>query len=324
MKKVAVTGAAGQINYSLLFRIANGDLLGKDVPICLHLIEVPEALEALKGVVMELNDCCFPLLREIKIGSDPYEMFEDVGYAILVGAKARSKGMERKDLLMENAKIFVDEGKAINAKAAKDIKVLVIGNPCNTNALICMHNAPDIDSRQFFAMTRLDENRAKGMLALKHGVESYRVKKMAVWGNHSATQVPDYFNATINGMSAVDLIDNDWLEKTFVPKVQNRGAEIIEARGRSSAASAANAGIDSVVSLLKTTPEDDWYSICQHTKNNPYGLDEDLVFSFPTKTMTDGSLQIVEGIEWNTLLQEKISITQEELIKERDMVAKFL
>ena len=324
MKRVVVTGGAGQINYSLLFRIANGDLLGKDVPIALNIIEIPQALDALKGVVMELRDCCFPLLQEIKIGSDPYEMFEDVSYALLVGAKPRSKGMERKDLLLENGKIFVEQGKAINAKAAKDVKVLVVGNPCNTNCLICMHNAPDIDRRQFFAMTRLDENRAKGFLAEKASVSVDKIKKMAIWGNHSKTQVPDFFHAIIDGKPAVDVLDKSWLENTFIEKVQNRGAEVIEARGRSSAASAANGAIDSIFSLVKTTEEDNWYSLSLHTKDNPYEIDEDLIFSFPCKTLVDGSIKIIEGIEWNSNLQEKIAITLKELKEERDMVSKML
>jgi len=324
MKRVAVTGGAGQINYNLLFRIANGDLLGKDVPVALHILEVPQFLDALKGVVMELQDCCFPLLKEVKIGSDPNEIFEEVNFAILVGAKPRSKGMERKDLLLENAKIFVDQGKALNSKAAKDVKVFVVGNPCNTNCLICLKNAPDIHPSQFYAMTRLDENRAKAFIAEQAKVEVESVKKMAIWGNHSKTQVPDFFHATVNGQLAYEVLDKKWLETTFLEKVQNRGGAIIEARGKSSAASAANAVCDSIYSLVKTTAEDNWHSLCIYTKNNPYQVDEDLVFSFPCQTTNEGTVKIIEGIEWNEFLQEKIAITQKELIEERDIVSKML
>lgn len=324
MKRVAVTGGAGQINYNLLFRIANGDLLGKDVPVALHILEIPQALDALKGVVMELQDCCFPLLKEVKIGSDPMEIFEDINYALLVGAKPRSKGMERKDLILDNGKIFVEQGKALNAKANRDVKVLVVGNPCNTNCLICMHNAPDIPTDQFFAMTRLDENRAKAFIAEKAKVAVTDVKQMAIWGNHSKTQVPDYFHAQIEGKSVHELLDNDWLENTFLQKVQNRGAEIIEARGKSSAASAANGAIDSIRSMITTTPEDDWHSLCLYTKNNPYAIDHDLIFSFPCKTLDDGSIKIVEGIKWNSVLEEKIALSLKELLEERDMVAHML
>lgn len=324
MKRIAITGGAGQINYNLLFRIARGDLLGKDVPVSLHILEVPPFIDVLKGVVMELNDCCFPLLQEIVIGTDPYEVFEGVNYALLVGAKPRSKGMERKDLLLENGKIFVEQGKALNAKAAKDVKVLVVGNPCNTNCLICMHNAPDICKEQFYAMTRLDENRAKAFLANEAKIPSSKVKKMAVWGNHSSTQVPDYFHALLDGKKALEVLSEDWLKNTFVQKVQNRGAAIIEARGKSSAASAASAILDSVFSLVSTTPEDDWHSICCYAKNNPYGIDNNLIFSFPCKTLSDGSVKIIEGIEWNPYLEEKIALSEKELLEEREMVAQLL
>lgn len=324
MKRIAVTGGAGQINYNLLFRIASGDLLGKDVPVALHILEVPPFIDVLKGVVMELNDCCFPLLQEIVIGTDPFEVFEDVNFALLVGAKPRSKGMERKDLILDNGKIFVEQGKALNAKAAKDVKVVVVGNPCNTNCLICMHNAPDISKDQFFAMTRLDENRAKAFLALEAKVLTTDVKKMAIWGNHSKTQVPDFFHAEIQGKKAIEVLSEDWLKNTFVEKVQNRGGAIIEARGKSSAASAASAALDTVFSLVSTTPEDDWHSLCLYTKNNPYNIDNDLIFSFPCRTLEDGSIKIIEAVEWTPYLEEKIALSQKELLEEREMIAHLL
>lgn len=324
MKRVAVTGGAGQINYNLLFRIANGDLLGKDVPISLRILEIPQAIDALKGVVMELQDCCFPLLQEVIVSSDPMEAFEEVNYALLIGAKPRTKGMERKDLILDNGKIFVEQGRALNAKAAKDVKVLVVGNPCNTNCLICMHNAPNIAKDQFFAMTRLDENRAKAFLAEKAGVPVFQIKQMAIWGNHSKMQVPDYFHAKINGKVATEVLDNNWLENVFLEKVQNRGAEILEARGKSSAASAASSAIDCIRSLETTTPEDDWHSLCCYTHNNPYGIDNDLIFSFPCKTLPDGSIKIVEGIKWDSVLEKKIALSAKELLEERDMIAKML
>jgi len=324
MKRIAVTGGAGQINYNLLFRIASGDLLGKDVPVALHILEVPPFIDVLKGVVMELNDCCFPLLQEIVIGTDPFEVFEDVNFALLVGAKPRSKGMERKDLILDNGKIFVEQGKALNAKAAKDVKVVVVGNPCNTNCLICMHNAPDISKDQFFAMTRLDENRAKAFLAQEAKVLTTDVKKMAIWGNHSKTQVPDFFHAEIQGKKAIEVLSEDWLKNTFVEKVQNRGGAIIEARGKSSAASAASAALDTVFSLVSTTPEDDWHSLCLYTKNNPYNIDNDLIFSFPCRTLEDGSIKIIEAVEWTPYLEEKIALSQKELLEEREMIAHLL
>jgi malate dehydrogenase len=324
MKKIAVTGGAGQINYNLLFRIANGDMLGKNVPIDLHILEIPQAMDALKGVSMELTDCCFPLLNNIVIGSDPHQVFEGVDYAILVGAKPRSKGMERKDLLRENAKIFVEQGKALNAKASKDVKVLVVGNPCNTNCLICLRHAPDINPKQFFAMTRLDENRAKAFLAQKAHVSVDKVQKMAIWGNHSKTQVPDFIHATIEETPAYDLLDKHWLETEFIQKVQSRGSEIIEARGKSSAASAANAIVDTINSLHKVTVENDCYSLGIYTQNNPYGIDEELIFSFPCKTQTDRSVQVIDKMKWNSFLEEKIQLSQKELLEERDIVSTII
>lgn len=321
VKRVAVTGGAGQICYSLLFRIANGDLLGKDQPVALHILEIPHGLDALKGVVMELNDCCFPLLREIVIGSDANEVFKEIDYAMLVGAKPRGPGMERKDLLMENAKIFVGQGKALNKVASKDVKVLVVGNPCNTNCLIAMHNAPDIPRENFFAMTRLDENRAKGFLAKKANVLTTDVKKMVIWGNHSATQVPDFVNATINEKPVLEVIhDDQWLKSSFIPLVQKRGAEIIAARGKSSAASAANAAIDSICSLFKS---DEVFSLGICSDNNPYQIADGLIFSFPCQIQKD-KITIVKGFSLDAFLEERIKLTEKELLEERDAVVTLL
>ena len=282
LKRVAVTGGAGQIAYSLLFRIASGEMLGMDQPVALHILEVPEALESLKGVAMELQDCAFPLLKEVNVGSDPHQIFEGVNFALLVGAKPRGPGMERKDLLGANGKIFIGQGAALNAVAAKDVLVFVVGNPCNTNCLIAMHHAPHIPKERFFAMMRLDENRAKAMLALKANVAVQDVSQMVVWGNHSATQVPDFVNAKIQGRPALDLVkDRTWCEKEFIPAVQKRGAQVIAARGKSSAASAAHAVIGSIQALMTPTPKGDWFSIGQISTGNPYGVDENLVFSFP-------------------------------------------
>lgn len=324
IKRVVVSGGAGQISYSLLFRIANGDLLGKNQSIELNILEVPQALDSLKGVVMELEDCCFPLLKGIKTGSDPIELFEEVNFALLVGSKPRSAGMERKDLLLENAKIFVEQGKALNKVAAKDVKVLVVGNPCNTNCLIAIHNAPNIPKSSFYSMMRLDENRAKGFLAKKAHVGVNDIKNMIIWGSHSSTQVPDFFHAKIKNKNAVDLIDKKWLEDEFVERVQKRGAEVIAARGKSSAASAANAVIDTIVALEHPTEEDNSQSVAMYSEGNPYGIDEDLVFSFPCKTKKDLQVSIVKGIQWNSYLEQKIHLTHKELKEERDMVSSML
>ncbi len=270
LKRIAVTGAAGQIAYSILFRIASGEMLGSDQPIALHLLEIPEAQESLKGVVMELEDCAYPLLQEIVVGSDPYSVFKDVNYALLIGSKPRGPGMERKDLLGENGKIFIEQGKALNAAAASDILVLVVGNPSNTNCLIAMHHAPKIPRERFFSMMRLDQNRACSMLAIKAGAWVGEVSNVVVWGNHSSTQVPDFVNAKIRGKPALDLIhDRKWCEEQFFPKVQKRGAAVIAARGKSSAASAANAALDSMRSLLTPTTHGEWFSVGTFSKGNP-------------------------------------------------------
>ena len=320
-KKVVVTGGAGQIAYSILFRIASGELLGSDQAVDLRILEVPEALEAAKGVFLELQDCAYPLLSNVHVTSEAQEAFEDAHLAILIGAKPRGPGMERKDLLKENAKIFVEQGRAINEKANRDALVFVVGNPCNTNALIALKNAPNFDPRQFFSMTRLDENRAKGQLAFKAGVNVGTVSQVAVWGNHSATQVPDFIHAKIQGKEAVEVIqDRNWLMKEFIETVQKRGAAIIETRGKSSAASAANAAIDGIRSLLNPTKEGDWFSCGIYSKGNPYGIDEDLVFSFPCRSKGEGKVEIVPGLEWDDFLQERIAITEKDLIDERSSI----
>lgn len=321
LKRVLVTGGAGQIAYSLLFRIAAGELLGKDQPIALHVLEIPEACAALEGVKMELEDCAFPLLKEIHVGSDPLEIFRGVHYALLVGAKPRGPGMERGDLLNENGKIFVTQGKALNEVADRNVKVLVVGNPCNTNCLIAMRNAPKIPSGNFHAMMMLDQNRATSQLAHKAGISVQKISHMAVWGNHSSTQVPDFFNAQIAGAPVIDKIsDKNWLENEFITNVQKRGAAIIAARGKSSAASAANAIIDAIHAINRPTPSGEWYSSGVLSDGNPYGIEEGIIFSFPCRTLEDGTVEIVHGLSLNEFLRNKIKITEKELVEERDLV----
>lgn len=323
-KRVAITGAGGQIAYSLIFRIAAGELFGPNQPISLHLLELPAALPFLKGLVMELEDCAFPLLKEIHIGDDPNQVFQGIDFAFLVGAKPRGPGMERKDLLLENAAIFVSQGKALN-HASKDAKILVVGNPCNTNCLIAIHHAKNLSPKQFFAMTRLDQNRAASQLAKKAKVSIDQVKKMTIWGNHSTTQVPDFEHAEIHSLPVSKVIhDRKWLETDFFSIVQKRGAEVIAARGKSSAASAANAAIDAMRSIIHATPENDWYSSAIFAEKNPYNIDERIVFSFPCKSNAKGDFEIVKGLNFTEFLQEKINLTQKELLEEREMVAHLL
>jgi malate dehydrogenase len=325
LKRIAVTGAGGQIAYSLIFRIASGEMLGPDQPIALHLLEIHPTLESLRGVVMELEDCAFPLLKEVKIGSDPKEVFEGVNFALLIGAKPRGPGMERKDLLGDNGAIFIEQGKALNSSAASDVVIFVVGNPCNTNCLIAMHHAPKIPKERFFSMMRLDQNRAISMLAAKAGVVVTEVTNVSVWGNHSATQVPDFVNAKIKGKPAVDVInDRNWCEIDFVPLVQKRGAAVIAARGKSSAASAANAVIDSIRSLIFPTRTGDWFSVGMTSQGNPYGIKEDLVFSFPCRCTGDGRVEIVKNVPWDPFLKSKIALTERELLEERECVAHLL
>ena len=324
VKKVAVTGGAGQIAYSLLFRIAAGEIFGEKQPVSLHILEVEDALKFLEGVVMELDDCSFPLLKEIKIGSSAKEIFSGIDLALLVGAKPRGPGMERKDLLFENGKIFIEQGKALN-HAKPDAKVLVVGNPCNTNCLIAMHHAKELNSSNFFAMTRLDENRARSMLAKKASVSVLDVERVCIWGNHSATQVPDFHNAKIMHQSAEALIsDQNWLEHDFVSNVQKRGAQVIAARGKSSAASAANAILDTCKSLYFPTKKGEFYSVAKLSNGNPYHIKEDLIFSFPCRTLEDGTVEVVEGLKINSFLKEKITLTENELLEEKKLILDLL
>jgi malate dehydrogenase len=325
IKRVAVTGAGGQIAYSLIFRIANGELLGPKQRIALYLLDIPEGVAALKGLVMELEDCTFPLVQEIHVGSDPKKMFDGVHYAFLVGSKPRGPGMERKDLLADNGKIFVTQGKALNEAASRDVRVLVVGNPCNTNCLIAMRHAPDLNPRQFFSMTRLDQNRAVFQLARKAGAPIEEVTHVTVWGNHSATQVPDFENAKIRGKPATSSIhDRTWLEQEFVPLIQKRGAEVIAARGKSSAASAANAALGAMRSMLFPTDGTDWFSMGVLARGNPYGIDEELVFSFPCRCDGKGNWEIVSGLQMSPFLEQKIALTHKELQSERAMVGHLL
>ncbi len=319
-KHVTVTGAAGQIGYSLLFRIASGHLLGPDQPVILRLLEVEPAMKALNGVAMELDDCAFPLLAGIEMSSDANVAFSGASYALLVGAMPRKAGMERGDLLSANGGIFKPQGQAINANAADDIRVLIVGNPCNTNCLIAQRNAPDVPADRFFAMTRLDQNRAKAQLARKAGVAVSEVKHVTIWGNHSATQYPDARNATIGGKPAYEVVtDHAWLEGDFISTVQKRGAAIIEARGLSSAASAANAAIDSITSIWNPTAAGDVASLAVVSKGE-YGMPEGLVFGYPI--VSDGaSWSVKEGVALDDFAKARIQITTDELISERDEVA---
>lgn len=317
--RVAVTGAAGQIGYSLLFRIASGQMFGPDQPVALNLIEIEPALNALKGVAMELDDCAFPLLTEIVQTADLNVGFKDVNWALLVGSVPRKQGMERSDLLGINGKIFVGQGRAINDNAAADVRVLVVGNPCNTNALIAQKHAPKIPKNRWFGMTRLDENRGKTQLAQKAGVPVSEVTNLAVWGNHSPTMFPDFYNAKIGGKPVLDVIkDEKWLQETFVPVVGKRGAAIIEARGASSAASAANAVVDTVVSLTTPTKPGEFHSVCVISDGNSYGVEEDLITSFPI--VSDGKdWKIVDGLKLPEFAKSKINASNAELIEERTM-----
>lgn len=320
--RVTVTGAAGQISYSLLFRIASGEMLGPNQPVILQMLEITPALEALKGVAMELEDCAFPLLAGMVCTDDAAVAFKDSDYALLVGARPRGPGMERKDLLEANAAIFSAQGKALNDNASKDIKVLVVGNPANTNSLIAQRNAPDINPRQFTAMTRLDHNRAMSQIANKTGTTINDVTHMTIWGNHSATQYPDLHEAKINGQPAIDMVDQAWYEVDFIPTVQQRGAAIIAARGASSAASAANAAIAHMRSWALGTTEGDWVSMGVYSDGS-YGIAEGLIYSFPC-VCKDGDWEIVQGLEINDFSRAKMLATEQELTEERDAVQHLL
>jgi malate dehydrogenase len=317
--RVAVTGAAGQIGYALLFRIASGQLLGPDTPVELRLLEIPQAVGAAEGTAMELDDCAFPLLAGIDISDDPNRAFDGVNIALLVGARPRGKGMERGDLLEANGGIFRPQGQALNAHAADDVKVLVVGNPANTNALIAMSNAPDIPQERFTAMMRLDHNRAISQVAGKLGRPVTDVTNMTVWGNHSATQYPDLFHAKVGGQIAADVIDDQaWIENDFIPTVAKRGAAIIEARGSSSAASAANAAIDHVHDWVNGTPDGDWVSMAVPSDGS-YGVAEGILSSFPCTT-ADGEWSIVKGLEIDDFSRARIDASVQELVDERDAV----
>ncbi len=321
--RVAVTGAAGQIGYSLLFRIASGAMFGPNQPVILHLIEIEPALKALNGVVMELDDCAFPLLKGVVPTADLNEGFKDVNWALLVGSVPRKQGMERKDLLGINGKIFIGQGKAIEKNASKDVRVLVVGNPCNTNCLIAMNNAPGVPRDRWFAMTKLDENRAKTQLAKKASVDVTAVSNLAIWGNHSSTMYPDFFNAKIHNRPVPDVIGHrEWLEKDFIATVQKRGAAIIEARGLSSAASAANAVVDTVRCLANPTPQGDCFSVAICTDGS-YGIEKGLIFSYPIRS--DGkSWEIVQGVPVNEFSRVKITGTENELREEKSLVSELL
>lgn len=320
--RVAVTGAAGQISYSLLFRIAAGEMLGADQPVILQMLEITPALGALEGVAMELDDCAFPLLAGMVRTDDANVAFKDADYALLVGARPRGPGMERKDLLEANAAIFSVQGKAINSHASKGIKVLVVGNPANTNALIAQRNAPDINPRQFTAMTRLDHNRSLSQLAQKTGSTIDKVSNVTIWGNHSATQYPDLYHAKVAGQSAIEKVAQSWYENDFIPAVQQRGAAIISARGASSAASAANAAIGHMRTWAKGTEAGDWTSMGVYSDGS-YGITKGLIYSFPC-TCKDGDWQIVQGLEINEFSRTKMQATEQELIGERDAVQHLL
>jgi len=317
--RVAVTGAAGQISYSLLFRIAAGEMLGADQPVVLQLLEIPPAMKALEGVVMELEDCAFPLVESIELSDDPKQAFRDVNAAMLVGARPRGPGMERADLLEANANIFTVQGAALNEVADRDVRVVVVGNPANTNAWIAMKSAPDLDPRRFTGMTRLDHNRAVAQLAAKTGKAVSDVRRMTIWGNHSTTQYPDISQATVAGEPAAPMVDRGWYENEYIPRVAKRGAEIIDARGASSAASAANAALEHMRDWIAGTPEGDWTSMAVPSDGS-YGIDEGLMYSFPV-TCKGGDWSIVQGLDVDAFSRTKMDATADELKGERDAVA---
>ncbi|KAL6838461.1 hypothetical protein ACP4OV_031706 [Aristida adscensionis] len=318
---IVVSGAAGMISNHLLFKLASGEVFGPDQPIALKLLGSERSFQALEGVAMELEDSLYPLLREVSIGIDPYEVFQDADWALLIGAKPRGPGMERADLLDINGQIFAQQGKALNAVASRNVKVLVVGNPCNTNALICLKNAPDIPAKNFHALTRLDENRAKCQLALKAGVFYDRVSNVTIWGNHSTTQVPDFLNARIDGKPVKEVIsDTKWLEEEFTKTVQKRGGALIQKWGRSSAASTAVSIADAIKSLVNPTPEGDWFSSGVYTTGNPYGIAEDIVFSMPCRSKGDGDYELVKDVMIDEFLRERIKKSEDELVAEKRCV----
>lgn len=321
--RVAVTGAAGSIGYSLLFRIAAGEMLGPDQPVILQLVEIPPAMDALKGVVMELEDCAFPLVEDIVTADNPFDGFQDANICMLIGGKPRGPGMVRADLVEANGPIFVDQGKATNDNAADDVRVMVVGNPCNTNCLIAMNNAPDVPNERFTAMTRLDQNRSKGQLAKKAGVSVKDITNMGIFGNHSNTMYPHFFDAKINGKPVPEVIDEAWLKDEFISTIQGRGKAIINARGASSAASAANAALEHVRSWFTETPEGDWVSMAVPSDGS-YGIEEGLIFSYPVRCDGNGNYEIVQGLELNDFAKDKLQTTKEQLESEREIVKDLL
>jgi malate dehydrogenase len=322
--RVAVTGAAGQIGYSLLFRIASGELFGPNTPVRLHLVELPAAIKGAEGTAMELEDCGFPTLDGIEIHDNPEKGFEGINWALLVGSKPRGPGMERNDLIRDNGPIFVAQGRAL-ARAASDVRICVVGNPCNTNALIAQHNCREVPATRFSAMTMLDENRAKAQLALKAGVNVGQVKNLAIWGNHSSTMVPDFDNALIGGKPVTQVItDRNWLEKDFFATVQKRGAAIIAARGKSSAASAASSCIDHVKRFLTKTPSGEWFSAAVPSDGKLYDIPAGLIYSYPVRSNGDGTYEIVKDLKLTPFAKEMISKTTKELLEEREVVKDLL
>lgn len=320
--RVTITGAAGQIGYALLFRVATGEMLGADQPIILQLLEVPQAMDALRGVGMELEDCAFPLLHDLVLTDDPAQGFRDADYAMMVGSRPRSKGMERKDLITANARIFSVQGKAINEYASRDIRVLVVGNPANTNTLIALNNAPDIKPQNFTSMMRLDHNRSLAQLAKKTGCPVADIRRMTVWGNHSTTQYPDISHCLVDKTPARELVSEQWMAENFIPTVQQRGAAVIEARGLSSAASAADAAINHMNNWMLGSREDDWVSMGIYSDGS-YGIQEGIIFSFPV-TCRDGNYEIVQGLGIDALTREKLQLTEAELLTEREIVSDLL
>jgi malate dehydrogenase len=322
--RVAVTGAAGQVAYAMLGRLASGEIFGSKQKIILQLLEIPQAMQTLEGVAMELDDCSFATLQDVILTDDPNKAFKDCNWALLVGSFPRKQGMERKDLLGINGKIFVGQGKALAAQAAKDVRILVVGNPCNTNCLVAYHNGREIPHERWTAMTRLDHNRAQSALAKKAGVANEDLTQVTIWGNHSSTQYPDFTNARIKGRPAPEVItDRTWLENTFVPQCQNRGAAVIKARGSSSALSAANGALDHVKSLMQVTPANDWISAAVLSKGE-YGVPAGLVFSYPCRSDGGGNLQVVEGVKLDEFGKQKFQITLKELQEEREAVEDLL
>lgn len=320
--KVTITGAAGHIGYALAFRVASGEMFGPEQPVILRLLEMPQAMSSLNGVGMELEDCALPLLHDVVLTDDPSIGFRDSDYAILIGAKPRSKGMERNDLITENARIFSAQGRAINDNASPNVRILVVGNPANTNALIAASNAPDLDPRHFTAMTRLDHNRALGQLANKTNSLVADITRMTIWGNHSMTQYPDVGNCLINGRPALEMVSRDWAIDHFIPRIQRRGAEIIEARGLSSAASAADAVVDHVRDWARGTPEGDWVSMSVPSDGS-YGISEGVIFSYPV-TIKNGEYEIVQGLDLDDFSRNRLDISRNELLAERAVIEDLL